>query len=130
MYAIHSSMAPLECASQPARNNDYDDTWGERFIEFHNVNPHVYQALVRRALDWNRAKGDVKHIGLGLIWELARADLSMEIKGSAEYRLNDAYRSYYARLMMNREPELEGKFRLRKSDADDFFTPRNIARCK
>ncbi len=130
MYATESSRQYPPSASDARTIPRQIETWGDRFIKYHNANPKVYQALVNSSLKWLEAKGNVRVIGFGLMWELARADLSMEIIGSGEYKFNDAYRAFYARLIMEREPCLAGKYKLRKSEADDFMTPENIRRCK
>lgn len=37
-----------------------------------------------------------------------------------DFKLNNSYRAYYARLIMAQEPDLAGLFALRKSEADNW----------
>lgn len=106
--------------------------WGEKFIAFHNKNPQVYEALVQYAYQWKNETG-LDKIGLGLLWERVRWDLTLAIatnqRSSQEYRLNDGFKSYYSRLMMMREPSLRECFDLRRSEAGTFLAE-NLHRCK
>lgn len=82
----------------------------ERFNEFHASNPHVYRALcmlARGAIAQGKRK-----IGIGALWERARWDLWLESTEEAP-RLNNDYRSRYARLLMANEPDLAGVFEVR-----------------
>lgn len=81
------------------------------FIQFHKDNPDVYArlvALARRARSYGYSR-----LGIGHLWEVMRWDLMVESKGLLEYKLNNNYRSRYARLIMGQEPDLAGFFELR-----------------
>lgn len=83
-----------------------------RFREFHATNPEVYQELVvlaRQAL----ARGKRK-IGIGMLWEVMRWGRWLAITGDDEFKLNNNYRSRYARLIMEQEPDLRGIFEIRE----------------
>lgn len=80
------------------------------FLAFHSANPHIYDALVslaRRAKAAGRRKA-----GIGMLWEVLRWDIFIRTTGT-EYKLNNNYRSRYARLIMHREPDLADFFETR-----------------
>lgn len=83
----------------------------EAFLAFHAANPHVYAELVllaRRA----RRRG-VERIGIGMLFEVLRWRVALRTGGD-EFKLNNNYRSYYARLIMLQEPDLVGAFETRR----------------
>lgn len=83
----------------------------QAFWRFHGENPHIYRELVtlcRRA----RAR-HVEHLGIGMLFEVLRWRHALRTGGD-EFKLNNNYRSYYARLIMLRERDLEGIFETRK----------------
>ncbi len=85
----------------------------ERFERFHHLNPWVFEALERLAADWV-ARGRVRG-AIGMLWEVLRwhhARATADRPG--EYKLNDHYRSRYARLLLGRHPEWGEFFELRK----------------
>jgi len=89
---------------------DPEATIREAFLRFHRENPHVYDELVKLALRARRR--GVKRIGIGMLFEVLRWGHAMRTAGD-DFRLNNNYRSYYARLLMRNEPELVGAFELR-----------------
>lgn len=82
----------------------------ERFADYHAENPQVYRALLMLA------RGALAHgkrrIGIGALWERARWDLWLDSTEQAP-KLNNDYRSRYARLLMAQEPDLAGVFEVR-----------------
>lgn len=91
----------------------------ERFEQFHADNPRVYSVLVRLAREWVADHGHVT-LGIRMIWEVARWEL-IKATRSADFKLNDHYTGYYARLIMACEPDLDGLFELRASEADEWI---------
>lgn len=87
----------------------------EAFETFHAANPHVYADLVRMARKAH-AEGATK-LAIGMLWEVLRWERKLYLKtddpSQAEYRLNDHYRSRYARLIMEQEADLVGIFEVR-----------------
>lgn len=81
----------------------------EQFDAFHGANPHVYAALHSLAVTLKRR--GAKKAGIGQLFEVLRWQYALQTQGS-EYRLNNNYRSFYARLL-NEEPELRGMFETR-----------------
>lgn len=85
------------------------------FREFHAVNPRIYVRLVEmaRAL---KARG-VSHYGIAALFEVLRyeAAIGTSDPSGMPFKLNNNYRAYYARMIHEREPELAGFFRTRRT---------------
>lgn len=97
----------------------FDGTTAQRFEQFHRQNPIVYRTLVRVAREWVNQHGQRK-LGIRMLWEVARWEL-IKATRNADYKLNDHYTSYYARLIQRLEPDLDGIFELRTSPADQWI---------
>lgn len=97
----------------------FDPTIADRFEAFHRDNPWVYNTLVRLAREWGRTTGHGK-LGIATLYERARWDIALATR-NADYKLNNTYRAYYARLIMHRESDLNGLFDLRASAADEWI---------
>lgn len=82
----------------------------EQFAEFHRHNPQVYQALRRLAL--NLATSGRKRGSINQLFEVLRYEYALRTQGD-EYKLNNNWRSRYARLLMESEPALRGWFETR-----------------
>lgn len=91
----------------------------ERFEKFDSENPHIYPLLVRLCREWVRRTGRHK-IGIAMLWEKLRWELSINTTES-EPVLNNDYKAAYARLIMRREPDLAGLFDLRHSEFDEML---------
>jgi hypothetical protein len=83
----------------------------EGFIKFNKDNPHIYEAFEKQALAAiakGRKKLSAKLIINWIRWNefLKSTDVS--------FRTNDAYQSYYARHFIEKHPQHEGIFELRK----------------
>lgn len=82
----------------------------QSFERFHRENPHVYESLLRLARKWRERRPNSR-CGIGMLYEVARWDLALSTEGEP-LRLNNNYRAYYARLLME-EPGLAGLFETR-----------------
>lgn len=102
-----------------ATGNDAELTTAERFERFHEANPHVYRTLCRLARQWVNRTGRRK-VGIGALFERARWEISIETN-DPDFKLNNNYRAYYARLIMATEPDLGELFELRRSAADEWI---------
>ena len=100
-------------------------TTADRFERFHRGNPHVYALLVDLTREWKIAT-DGQKIGLRCVWEQLRWQLAITTTG-VDYKLNDHYPPYYARLIAHQEPDLRGLFELRKSPEADAWIKRVTA---
>lgn len=85
-------------------------TIGERFATFHAANPWVYEALVQLARQTNR--GGLHPLGIGMLFEVLRWQWMRSTLGD-DFKLNNDYRSRYARLIMDSEPDLADVFETR-----------------
>lgn len=85
----------------------------EAFEDFHAENPTVYAALVRLARQ-AKARGHLR-IGIELLFAVLRWERMMGTADPSQdhFKLNDHYTSRYARLIMAREPDLDGLFATR-----------------
>lgn len=85
----------------------------QRFWRFHARHPEVFAAL--RRLSLALVDRGYQHLGIGMLWETLRYNTMLGSTPDEDvYRLNDHYRSRYARLLMETEPRLEGVFELRR----------------
>lgn len=92
----------------PTRHKSIDS----RFREFHAEHPGVYTELVSMARQI-KTRG-YQRIGIELIWSAFRWNRMMQLPpDEAGFKLNDHYRSRYARLIMLREPDLAAFFQTR-----------------
>lgn len=93
-----------------------------RFLEFHAENPDVYDTLVRLARTKIQRTGCQK-LGMQQLFEVLRWDIAMST-GEADFKVNNNFAAYYARLIMRCEPDLAGRFEIRRSGADSIPTQR------
>lgn len=84
-----------------------------RFLAFHHAHPEVYAKLVEYALDLKRRGWD--HFGISVVWERLRYETMLGHRPDEDqpYRLNDHFRSRFARLIIDQEPELAEVFEVR-----------------
>lgn len=94
----------------------FEDTIADKFHAFHEANPHVYKSLVRLARRY-KARQHSRKLGISMLFELLRWDHMMTTTGDAEFKLNNNFRAYYARLIMDAEDDLRGIFNVRESPA-------------
>ena len=92
-------------------------TIAERYAAFTKRNPWVYQTFLRMAREL-KAKG-IEHYGIAALWEVLRYDWTMRTSDpNSQLKLCNDYRAFYAREIMLRNPDLDGFFTTRKSQAD------------
>jgi hypothetical protein len=85
----------------------------ERFDWFHANNPHVYRNLRALALAMKTKRGK-KRVGIKMLYEVLRYQYDIHTAGEEEFKLNNNYTAYYARLLMAQEPDLAGLFEVRE----------------
>ena len=91
---------------------DSEESIERRFREFHARNPRVYETLVQLARE---AKQEGRHrIGIKMLWEVVRWNLSRDLPYDETFKLPNDYHSRYARLIMAEEPDLAGIFAVRE----------------
>lgn len=89
--------------------------WAKRAAEFHLANPHVYEALIGYARQ-ARAAG-VTRVGIELLWNRMRWDWMLNTEHDGDFKLNQNYKAWYARRIMEREASLDGIFETRRRAA-------------
>lgn len=83
----------------------------DEFLEYHRNNPAIWKGFERFSLEvWARGR---KHYGAKAIMERARYELDIE-QGNSEFKINNNFVSYYARIMLAKYPELKGFFEFRR----------------
>lgn len=90
------------------------DTESEkRFKEFHAKNPRVYSQLVKLA---RQAKATGKHkMSIELLVNAVRWLSFLETEDTnSDFKINNNYKSHYARLIMEQEPDLSNIFNTRE----------------
>jgi hypothetical protein len=82
------------------------------FQQFHKDNPHVYTTLVQLCCQFRDKHGKNAKTGIGMLWEKMRWDFRMSTE-HVEFKLNNNYRSMYARMIMQKHVQLDGIFETR-----------------
>jgi hypothetical protein len=95
-----------------------------KFWEYHLQHPQVYEMLVRFAREWRTRRGDIAVVGIGLLWERVRWEVYLNYDNETFKACNN-HRAYYARLLMERNPDLDGVFRVKKQRIQASFGPNN-----
>lgn len=93
----------------------FDAATPAKFAEYHAANPQVYAVLKLFALQAKRAGR--KRMSINLLHERVRWHTTVDTVGDG-FKVNNNYRPYYARLLMEREPELRDFFETRTAAAD------------
>lgn len=117
---------PIEPPSTPERQREIrkamrttarlmdqgDPSIQERFEEYHRLNPQVYESYVRLAREL-AARGRTK-IGIGMLTEILRWEFYLTTEDpTSDFAISNDYRSRYARMIMEENPDLRGIFDLR-----------------
>lgn len=84
----------------------------DKFEEFHRLNPQVFVALESMTREMvNRGRGK---IGIKMLFEVLRWNYYMNTSDpNSDFKINNNYAPYYARLILERHPEWDGIFELR-----------------
>jgi hypothetical protein len=94
------------------------ESTAERFERFHAANPLVYQTLVRLITEWVVVQGR-KPLGIRMLWETARWQIIQRTRNT-DFKMNDHYTGYYARMLLVDHPSFRGLLEIRKSPADEW----------
>lgn len=94
----------------------------QRFEAFHEDNPQIYEVFVEQAYEWIERTGNTK-LGAQMLVERVRWVLTIRTE-STDYKINNDYAAFYARLAMFEFHELAGLFDLRSSEADEWIEER------
>jgi hypothetical protein len=85
-------------------------THQERFEAFHALNPWVLTVLEKLTRDYLAAGRS--RVGIGMLFEVLRWQYGRHTTGD-EFRLNNNYRSRYARALIDKHPEWDAVFETR-----------------
>ncbi|MFE3196858.1 hypothetical protein [Embleya sp. NPDC059237] len=88
----------------------------DRFDSFHAANPWVLDALEKLTRDFI-AKGH-RSIGIGMLFEVLRSHYPTTVRTDEPWRLNNNFRSRYARVIVQRNPEWRPYFHVRTLRAE------------
>jgi len=91
---------------------DRERTIDEAFAEFHTAHPEVYRHLVRLARQAQQAGHD--RIGIGMLYEVLRWETMVGDLTGTTFKLNNNFRSRYARMIADRERGLGDIFETRE----------------
>lgn len=101
----------------PTRASIEADFWA--FIQ---ANPHVEREYVRLARAWMERRPGQK-LGIGMLTEYLRFEVGIKTAGDI-FRINNNTRSYMARYLMTKYPDLDGLFETRALRAAEPFEGR------
>lgn len=83
------------------------------FRRFHAAHPEVYNELV--ALCHELMRRGYQKFGIATVYEVCRwRSMIQHSPDSQPFKLNNNHRAYYARMIMERNPDLRGVFATRK----------------
>tara|TARA_Y100000310_G_scaffold324502_1_gene386414 strand:+ start:262 stop:612 length:351 start_codon:yes stop_codon:yes gene_type:complete len=99
----------------------------EKFWDYHISHPEVYEMLVRFAKEWRDRRGSHSIGGMKMLWERVRWEMALNPGPAATFKCNNNHPAFYARLLMEREPELAGLFQLRRQRVQSSIGPENGA---
>jgi hypothetical protein len=84
----------------------------KQFLTFHRENLQVYDKLVELAFILKN-RGHRK-IGIAMLFEQLRWLYAMETTDISGFKLNNNHAAFYARMIMERNPALDGFFKIRE----------------
>lgn len=85
------------------------------FVKYHEDNPHVYEKF--KEMTFKTIERGFKNYSTNGIFEVMRWHTGTS--GNDEYKINNNYRAFYARLFAKDFPEFKDFFRTRKSKFDE-----------
>jgi len=84
----------------------------ERFEIFNDKNPHIRNKLRRMALELKYAGH--RHYGIKALIEVLRWDYAIRTRSGKDFKINNAFATPYAHLLMEQTPDLRGFFKTRQ----------------
>jgi hypothetical protein len=82
----------------------------DRFLRFHHANPWLLEAYAQLARQY--AKGGAQRVSVNMLTEVLRYSHG-RVRGDEPWRINNSFRSHYARLLIATYPEFDGLFETR-----------------
>lgn len=84
----------------------------ERFLRFHQQNPHVYRIFEQRAKEMIAAGRS--HYSARAIMEVVRWDIHIQTTGE-DFKIDNNHVPFYARMFLKSNPEHSDFFRTRQA---------------
>ena len=84
----------------------------EKWWDFHQDNPHVYELFERFA--FQAIQAGFKNYSANAVFERIRWHTDIETQGSG-FKLSNNHRAYYARYFHTRNPDYDGFFRTKQT---------------
>lgn len=79
----------------------------EKFAQFHRQNPHVFELIERMAA--RKISEGATRIGIGHLCERLRYETTTQtVDAHSTFRVNNTYRAFYARLLIEKHPQWQG----------------------
>jgi hypothetical protein len=103
----------LDIPEPPEDDGGISPYWAQLAAAFHQENPMIYTLLVKYAREAKNA--GLKRIGIELLWNRVRWDRAVQTR-TADFKVNQNFKAWYARQMMKNEPDLAGVFETRRRD--------------
>ena len=94
---------------------EFETATPAKFAEYHAANPKVYELLLKFAMEARHAGR--RRLSINLLFERVRWYTAVETTGDP-FKINNTFRAYYVRLLMQHVPELRGCFETRSAKAD------------
>ena len=95
-----------------------------KFLDFNQEHPEIYRTMVAKAILWRRRRGPGSVLGVKMLIETTRWSLGINSIVDVP-KIDNNFSAFYARLMMDNEPELVGAFNLRRQREQASFGPVN-----
>jgi hypothetical protein len=83
----------------------------ERFLQYNEKNPHVYELFKKYSLEAKNAGR--KRFSVWLIANRIRWYTNIETTGK-DFKINNDYLAFYSRLLIAENPDLDGLFLMKK----------------
>lgn len=94
----------------------------KKFWQFHLRHPEVFETLVHFAREWRQRRGPDATCGVCALYERARWEIWFEsLADDPPPKLSNNHKPFYARLIMERNPDLEGIFVLKRQKVQATF---------
>jgi hypothetical protein len=104
----------MSTALKPFGGGKQESLLEREFQDFHTTHPEIYTRLVSLARDLKRRGHE--RAGIAMLYEVVRWQ-QFTVNRDGDYKLNNNYRAYYARMMMEQETDLAGFFETRRVGA-------------
>lgn len=106
----HDQLALLETHELILPEHVDGETLEQRFRQFHTLNPWIFTAL--EALTEEYLAGGATRVSINMLTEVLRYRRG-QTRGDT-YKLNNSYRAFYSRALLQAHPEWDGLIEIRR----------------